>query len=207
MDGYGFCALRLRGGSRPIRWVRVAFFHWIRINITRMSVLYFRVSIFTFCFVFAFVFFLLIAQRTDDRDRDRDREHRQQLSETEQAAWETTLRKLTCERASIRAAMVFALDHAEAAKAMVATWVDALTLPETPIPKKLARLYLVSGAWVPKRDAIINRNLIERMILVIIHRSPPHNSAFSGRELNHIFLHNENSGKSMLFNHLCLFLV
>jgi U2-associated protein SR140 len=85
------------------------------------------------------------SQRGDERDHEqRSREHRQQLSESEQAAWELTLRKLTCERASIRAAMVFALDHAEAAKAMVATWADALTLPETPIPKKLARLYLVS---------------------------------------------------------------
>lgn len=89
----------------------------------------------------------------DRRHRDRDRDSSTSLSlpkqphtltDDEADEWQFALRALTTERASIRAAMVFALDHAEAARTVCATLVDALTQTETPIPKKLARLYLAS---------------------------------------------------------------
>jgi U2-associated protein SR140 len=43
------------------------------------------------------------------------------------------------ERADIRTAMIFALDCADAGAEIVETLGDALTIPETPIPLKIAR--------------------------------------------------------------------
>lgn len=46
---------------------------------------------------------------------------------------------LQVERADIKAAMVFALDCSDAGAEIVETLSDALSLPETPIPLKIAR--------------------------------------------------------------------
>ena len=54
------------------------------------------------------------------------------------------LRTLTPRRECIARCMVLALDHAYAADAVAARIAASLVLPRTPIPRKLARLYVVS---------------------------------------------------------------
>jgi len=67
-----------------------------------------------------------------------------ELDDEERNAFEDILRSLTVERGSIRAAMLFALDHAPAAAEISDTLVQALTLRETPAAIKVARLFLLS---------------------------------------------------------------
>ena len=54
------------------------------------------------------------------------------------------LRGITIGRAEILKGMVFALDHADAHKEIVTTIAESLTLGSTPLPTKVARLYLLS---------------------------------------------------------------
>jgi len=73
------------------------------------------------------------------------------------------LRSLTLRRERIARCMVLALDHAQAADTLAAILANSLQIASTPIPRKLARLYVVSdilcngaapvpGAW-KYRDA------------------------------------------------------
>ncbi|CAL1542099.1 unnamed protein product [Lymnaea stagnalis] len=57
---------------------------------------------------------------------------------------EDVLRELTPERLKIAEAMVWCLDHAEAAEEIVECIAESLSILQTPIPKKIARLFLVS---------------------------------------------------------------
>lgn len=98
------------------------------------------------------------AQRGGDRNE-------RCLSELERQKWEDTLRGLTIERADICAAMVFAIDNADASGEVVETLSDALTLAETPVPLKIARLLLASdilhNATAPVRNASRYRSRLE----------------------------------------------
>lgn len=67
-----------------------------------------------------------------------------QLTDEERDQLEGALRGLTMRRQSVAAAMVFAFDHAQAARDVADTLVEALNLSETPPSTKLARLYLLS---------------------------------------------------------------
>ena len=67
-----------------------------------------------------------------------------ELSERQRDEFEDMLRLLTVDRASIREAMAFALDNAEAAGEVAETLAEALSLAETPVPTKVARLFLLS---------------------------------------------------------------
>lgn len=62
-----------------------------------------------------------------------------QLSDMERERLEDTLRGLSIERASVRAAMLFALEHAACAAEICDVLVAALTLAETPPHLKVAR--------------------------------------------------------------------
>jgi U2-associated protein SR140 len=84
------------------------------------------------------------------------------LTEEERDQFEDMLRGLTVERKKIKLAMGFALDHADIAtearyRSFILKWlpkflhlqivqiiVESLSLAETPLPVKIARLYLVS---------------------------------------------------------------
>lgn len=66
------------------------------------------------------------------------------LSELERDRFEDLLRQLTVERAAICEAMVFALDNADAAGEVVDILAQSLSLAETPVPLKVARLFLAS---------------------------------------------------------------
>lgn len=63
-------------------------------------------------------------------------EHRQRL--------ETLLRDLTPSRGDVADAMLFCLQRTAAAKEVVRHMADSFSLPQTPLQKKVARLYLVS---------------------------------------------------------------
>ncbi|KAJ7563699.1 hypothetical protein O6H91_03G121900 [Diphasiastrum complanatum] len=66
------------------------------------------------------------------------------LSDSQRDEFEDMLRALTLERSQIREAMGFALDNSEAAGEVVEVLTESLTIKETPIPTKVARLMLVS---------------------------------------------------------------
>ena len=66
------------------------------------------------------------------------------LVESDMDTFEDLLRHLTIERCDIEEGMAFALDHAEAAQDVAEILTEALVLLETPVPMKVARLFLVS---------------------------------------------------------------
>ncbi|KAK2182719.1 hypothetical protein NP493_340g03058 [Ridgeia piscesae] len=67
-----------------------------------------------------------------------------QLSESQRDQLEDMLRELVPERSRIGDAMVWCLDHAEAAEEIVECIAESLSILQTPMPKKIARLFLVS---------------------------------------------------------------
>jgi U2-associated protein SR140 len=94
-----------------------------------------------------------------------------ELTEAERDAFEDILRTLTVERSSIRAAMLFALDHAPAAAEISDTLIQALSLPETPVAVKVARLFLLSDVLhnsnaAQSNAAAYRSHLISRLPLV-----------------------------------------
>uniref|UniRef100_A0AAQ5XHT1 U2 snRNP-associated SURP motif-containing protein n=1 Tax=Amphiprion ocellaris TaxID=80972 RepID=A0AAQ5XHT1_AMPOC len=66
------------------------------------------------------------------------------LKEEERDKLEEMLRGLTPRRGDIAEAMLFCLSHAEAAEEIVECITESLSILKTPLPKKIARLYLVS---------------------------------------------------------------
>lgn len=79
------------------------------------------------------------------------------LRERDRDELEDILRGLTLQRESIANAMMFALEHSKEAADVVSIIVESLTLDETPVPKKVARLYLASdilyNSTAPVRNA------------------------------------------------------
>ncbi|KAI3472971.1 hypothetical protein Pfo_029396 [Paulownia fortunei] len=82
------------------------------------------------------------------------------------------LRALTLERSQIKEAMGFALDNADAAGEVVEVLTESLTLKETPIPTKVARLMLVSdilhNSSAPVKNASAYRTKFEATLPDII---------------------------------------
>ncbi|KAL6888782.1 hypothetical protein ACP4OV_009808 [Aristida adscensionis] len=76
--------------------------------------------------------------------RSRRVEVERTLTDSQRDEFEDMLRALTLERSQIKEAMGFALDNADAAGEIVEVLTESLTLKETPIPTKVARLMLVS---------------------------------------------------------------
>ncbi|XP_029313706.1 U2 snRNP-associated SURP motif-containing protein isoform X2 [Cottoperca gobio] len=66
------------------------------------------------------------------------------LKEEERDKLEEMLRGMTPRRGDIAEAMLFCLSHAEAAEEIVECVTESLSILKTPLPKKIARLYLVS---------------------------------------------------------------
>ena len=102
-----------------------------------------------------------------DRDRDRrghgSSRRRDQLSDNERDIFEDMLRTLTAERESIGDAMVFALGRAEAAKEIVEVVTESLCILQTPIPAKIARLYLVSDILHNSSSAVAKASLFRSL--------------------------------------------
>ncbi|AQK69026.1 Protein RRC1 [Zea mays] len=76
--------------------------------------------------------------------RSRRVEVERTLTDSQRDEFEDMLRALTLERSQIKDAMGFALDNADAAGEIVEVLTESLTLKETSIPTKVARLMLVS---------------------------------------------------------------
>ncbi|CAL9229878.1 unnamed protein product [Arabidopsis halleri] len=76
--------------------------------------------------------------------KGRRTEAEQTLTDSQRDEFEDMLRALTLERSQIKEAMGFALDNADAAGEVVEVLTESLTLKETSIPTKVARLMLVS---------------------------------------------------------------
>eukprot|EP00253_Pinus_taeda_P014345 PITA_14345 len=99
------------------------------------------------------------ARRTRRVDQERA------LTEGQRDEFEDMLRALTLERNQIKEAMGFALDNADAAGEVVEVLTESLTLKETPIPTKVARLMLVSdilhNSSAPVKNASAYRTKFE----------------------------------------------
>ncbi|KAI3453996.1 hypothetical protein Pfo_010659 [Paulownia fortunei] len=89
----------------------------------------------------------------------------QTLTDAQRDEFEDMLRALTLERSQIKQAMGFSLDNADAAGEVVEVLTESLTLKETPIPTKVARLMLVSdilhNSSAPVKNASAYRTKFE----------------------------------------------
>lgn len=87
------------------------------------------------------------------------------LTDPQRDEFEDMLRALTLERSQIKEAMGFALDNADAAGEVVEVLTESLTLKETPLPTKVARLMLVSdilhNSSAPVKNASAYRTKFE----------------------------------------------
>ncbi|PIN17905.1 putative splicing regulator [Handroanthus impetiginosus] len=94
------------------------------------------------------------------------------LTDAQRDEFEDMLRALTLERSQIKEAMGFALDNADAAGEIVEVLTESLTLKETPIPTKVARLMLVSdilhNSGAPVKNASAYRTKFETTLPDII---------------------------------------
>ncbi|XP_057949873.1 protein RRC1 isoform X1 [Malania oleifera] len=97
--------------------------------------------------------------------RSRRVELERTLTDPQRDEFEDMLRALTLERNQIKEAMGFALDNADAAGEIVEVLTESLTLKETPIPTKVARLMLVSdvlhNSSAPVKNASAYRTKFE----------------------------------------------
>lgn len=97
--------------------------------------------------------------------RSRRVDQERSLTENQRDEFEDMLRALTLERNQIKEAMGFSLDNADAAGEVVEVLTESLTLKETPIPTKVARLMLVSdilhNSSAPVRNASAYRTKFE----------------------------------------------
>jgi len=87
-----------------------------------------------------------IANSSDEEHRERQREHipKGNLGRVAKRRLEIMLRNMTFERGKIAKAMAFAINHADAADEVIDIICKSLVSEDTPLPQKIARLYLVS---------------------------------------------------------------
>ncbi|XP_063772051.1 U2 snRNP-associated SURP motif-containing protein isoform X3 [Pseudophryne corroboree] len=78
------------------------------------------------------------------------------LKEEQRDKLEEVLRGLTPRKNDIGEAMVFCLNHAEAAEEIVDCIAESLSILKTPLPKKIARLYLVSDVLYNSSAKVAN---------------------------------------------------
>ncbi|XP_029473141.1 U2 snRNP-associated SURP motif-containing protein isoform X4 [Rhinatrema bivittatum] len=78
------------------------------------------------------------------------------LKEEQRDKLEEILRGLTPRKNDIGDAMVFCLNHAEAAEEIVDCVTESLSILKTPLPKKIARLYLVSDVLYNSSAKVAN---------------------------------------------------
>ena len=87
------------------------------------------------------------------------------MTDQQRNEFEDMLRALALERSQIKEAMGFALDNADAAGEIVEVLTESLTLKETPMPTKVARLMLVSdilhNSSAPVKTASAYRTKLE----------------------------------------------
>ncbi|XP_047496387.1 U2 snRNP-associated SURP motif-containing protein-like isoform X2 [Penaeus chinensis] len=77
-------------------------------------------------------------------EEEEDKNKKGSLSNAQRGRLESMIRQLVPEREKIGEAMVWCIEHADAAEEICQCITEALTNTETALPKKIARLYLVS---------------------------------------------------------------
>uniref|UniRef100_A0A667YXX9 U2 snRNP-associated SURP domain containing n=1 Tax=Myripristis murdjan TaxID=586833 RepID=A0A667YXX9_9TELE len=95
----------------------------------------------------------------DDGDEEEEEEEASKkgcLKEEERDKLEEILRGLTPRKGDIAEAMLFCLSHAEAAEEIVECITESLSILKTPLPKKIARLYLVSDVLYNSSAKVAN---------------------------------------------------
>ncbi|KAK4054169.1 hypothetical protein OIV83_001195 [Microbotryomycetes sp. JL201] len=124
---------------------------------------------------------------SSDSAEDSEREHvaKGRLGKLAKRRFEALLRCLTSTRGKIAKGMAFALEHADCAQYIVDLLVCSLTIDETPVPRKIARLHLVSDILHNSSSSLPNawvyRSIFEsRLPDVFDHLGDIYNS-FPGR--------------------------
>ncbi|XP_053714556.1 U2 snRNP-associated SURP motif-containing protein isoform X2 [Synchiropus splendidus] len=94
----------------------------------------------------------------DDVEEEEEEEQGKKgcLKEDERDKLEEMLRALTPRRGDVAEAMLFCLNHAEAAEEIVECITESLSILKTPLPKKIARLYLVSDVLYNSSAKVAN---------------------------------------------------
>ncbi|KNA24038.1 hypothetical protein SOVF_018760 [Spinacia oleracea] len=117
--------------------------------------------------------------------RTRRVEPERTLTDSQRDKFEDMLRALTLERSQIKDTMGFSLDNADAAGEIVEVLTESLTLKETPIPTKVARLMLVSdilhNSSAPVKNASAYRTKFEATLPDIIESFNDLYRSISGR--------------------------
>ncbi|GAA5835915.1 hypothetical protein JCM11251_006601 [Rhodosporidiobolus azoricus] len=118
-------------------------------------------------------------------DSDNERVGKGKLGKVAQRRFENLLRGLTSSRDKIARGMSFALEHADCAAYIADILVCSLTIDSTPVPRKLARLHLVSdilhnaAASVP--NAWVYRSIFESKLPVVFDHLGDIYLSFPGR--------------------------
>ena len=84
------------------------------------------------------------SQSTTSKFKESKEAKKRTLNSTERKKLEDILQELTPERAKIKEAMIYCIEHADSADEVVSCISESLCLYETPPHRKIARLYLVS---------------------------------------------------------------
>ncbi|KAM0789547.1 hypothetical protein ACM66B_000360 [Microbotryomycetes sp. NB124-2] len=118
-------------------------------------------------------------------DSERERTSKGRLGKLAKRRFEALLRCLTSTRGKIAKGMAFALEHADCAQYIADLLVCSLTIDETPVPRKIARLHLVSDILHNSSSSLPNawvyRSIFEsRLPDVFDHLGDVYNS-FPGR--------------------------
>uniref|UniRef100_A0A3B4TQF7 U2 snRNP-associated SURP domain containing n=1 Tax=Seriola dumerili TaxID=41447 RepID=A0A3B4TQF7_SERDU len=94
----------------------------------------------------------------DDGDEEEEEEESSKKGclKEERDKLEEMLRGMTPRRGDIAEAMLFCLSHAEAAEEIVECITESLSILKTPLPKKIARLYLVSDVLYNSSAKVAN---------------------------------------------------
>ncbi|XP_045199321.2 U2 snRNP-associated SURP motif-containing protein-like isoform X2 [Mercenaria mercenaria] len=86
----------------------------------------------------------IIPEVKEKEEIDQPQIKKGKLTDSQRDRLEDMLRDLTPERQKVGDAMVWCLDHADSAEEVVECITESLSILQTPIPKKIARLFLVS---------------------------------------------------------------
>uniref|UniRef100_A0A8C1V5A2 U2 snRNP-associated SURP motif-containing protein n=1 Tax=Cyprinus carpio TaxID=7962 RepID=A0A8C1V5A2_CYPCA len=92
----------------------------------------------------------------DDEEEDEETSKKGSLKDDERDKLEELLRGLTPRKSDIANAMFFCLARADAAEEIVECIAESLSILKTPLPKKIARLYLVSDVLYNSSAKVAN---------------------------------------------------
>uniref|UniRef100_A0AAY4DCB1 U2 snRNP-associated SURP motif-containing protein n=1 Tax=Denticeps clupeoides TaxID=299321 RepID=A0AAY4DCB1_9TELE len=95
-------------------------------------------------------------QEEEEDEEEQEGNKKGSLKEEERDKLEEMLRGMTPRKADIAEAMLFCLNHAEAAEEIVECITESLSILKTPLPKKIARLYLVSDVLYNSSAKVAN---------------------------------------------------